>query len=139
MLVQGVRIGSVSALLVLAAAVGVGAEGDARPAEGEGLTVTRKGGTRFLSLSDWPVTEKGGVMTVATLEEYLSLKFGQIRDRFEASNQRLEALERLLQAIQAKQEACSHAVQDLEQRIAAKEVTDGRAAQDTQTPESASQ
>ena len=58
------------------------------------LVVTTEGSMRYLSLKDWPVTRKNGIVTPVSLEEYLSMKFGQVRDSLNATTHRLEALER---------------------------------------------
>ena len=136
---RGFRIGSVIALLLLAAFPVGWAEEAAPPVEDEAVVVMKRGGTRFLSLPDWPIAEKGGVRTVAPLEDYLSLKFGRVQSRFDAGDQRVEALERRLEALQTKQEKLQEQVQDLAQQIAEQEVTDGDTAQNAKTSESASQ
>ena len=104
-------------LLVLGLASGTargGAEGEREP--GEDLVVTKEGGVRFLSLKDWPIKRAGGVITVATMEEYLSMKFGQVRSRFEQTDARLAALEQRLQQLEDDRTA-------LQRRLLALEAT----------------
>ena len=112
------------------------AEEDRQPSNGEALMVTRKGGTRFLSLADWPVKRRQGVVTVAPLEEYLSMEFGQVRSDFAKIDQRLEGLEQRVQTLEKDRAALEEQLRLLlmEKQGAAQEVTHGPT---TQEPEAA--
>ena len=124
-------------LLLILAIVACGTPGgwteemkDAQPsAKGDTLVIKEKGGTRFLSLSDWPMTRKGGVLKAAPLEEYLSMKFRQVSDALERVTQRLDALERQMTAMEEAQGMLLNRVKALEERSRPQEVANGHEAQ----------
>ena len=97
------------------------------------LVVTKEGDVRFLSLRDWPVTRTDGVVRPAPLEEYLSLKFGQVSRAFDELAQRVEGLERRLEELGAAHRALEASLRALEAYAAKTEVTHGHAPQDTET------
>ena len=124
-------------LLLILAIVACGAPGgwteemkDAKPsAKNDTLVVKEKGGTRFLSLSDWPMTRKGGVIKAAPLEEYLSMKFGQVNDALARVTQRLDALERRMTAMDEQQGMLLNRVKMLEERFRPQEAANGHETQ----------
>ena len=105
---------ALSAGLLLAAA----AWADDPPASsGKDLVVTQKGGTRYLSLQDWPVTRDGNVMRRATLEEYLSLKFGKLDEAMTALVERQGAAERRLHELEEQQKGLQAQVRQLDAKL----------------------
>lgn len=69
----------------------------------EDLIVTKAGSARLLSLRDWPVKRTKGVLRPVPLEEYLSLKFGQVRDQLSAVDKRFEGLEQRFRQLEEDQ------------------------------------
>ena len=56
------------------------------------MVVTKRGGTRFLSLRDWPVKRDGNVLRSMSIEDYLAMKFRQVEEQLHGMEQRLEAM-----------------------------------------------
>ena len=104
------------------------------------LVVTTKGNMRYLSLKDWPVKRKDGIAAPVSLEEYLSMKFGQLRDAFTATNQRLGALEQKLKQLEESHTQLQAQVSLLQQEAPApekeKEETHGDTTQSSEAAKS---
>ncbi len=84
--------------------------------QSEDLVVTNQGGTRFLSLRDWPARhEQNGVVRPVPLEEYLSMKFGQVRKHSDAFDQRVKLLEDRLQQLEQEHATMRQQLQVLQQ------------------------
>ncbi len=91
------------------------------------VVVKTEGAHRLLLPKDWPVEHKDGRIAPVPIEEYLSLKFDQVRDGFAAMDRRLERIERRLQQIEEDQRAFEQRMRFLEERIQQQEVTHGDA------------
>ena len=94
------------AVVLAACACGLAASARAEeaPRPEKDLVVTQQGGTRYLRLKDWPETRQGGVVRRATLEEYLSMKFGQLAEQITHLQERAAGLEQRLQKLEAVQD-----------------------------------
>lgn len=104
-------------VLMVGSALAIAEETKQSSGKGDLITVKEKGGTRFLSLSDWPVTRKGGVIKAAPLEEYLSMKFGQINDALERATKRLDALEQQMTKMDEGRGMLLNRMKGLEERM----------------------
>ena len=113
-------------LLVIGGALAIAEEGKPASGKDETLVVKEKGGTRFLSLSDWPTARKGGVVKAAPLEEYLSMKFGQMNESLERLTKRLDALEQQMTKVEEERGALLDRLKALgEQQQPSEEVAHG--------------
>ena len=92
-------------------------------AEQGGLTddevvVKTEGAHRLLLPKDWPVERReDGVIAPASLEEYLSLKFDQVREEFHRANRRIEALERRVEALEQERKTTDQRLRWLEDQL----------------------
>ncbi len=95
-----------------------------------------EGAHRLLLPKDWPVEHAHGVVSPMPTEQYFSMKFGQVRDRFQQLDARLETLEHQLQTLEQENKALQLRCRLFEEGHPtpepAKEVTDGH---ETQTRE----
>ena len=82
----------------------------------ETLTVTKRGGTRFLSLSDWPMKKRGGVSAAIPLEEYLSGKFADVHEQLRGMDQRVTQLETRLKQVEEEKALLQTRLQQVEGR-----------------------
>ena len=89
------------------------------------VEVRREGAHRLRLPKDWPVEQEDGVIAPATLEEYLSLKFGQIKEKFGSTDRRLEALEQRLETLENDQNHLRQRLERLERAAEQKEGRDG--------------
>ena len=117
-------------LLVIGGALAIAEEGKPASGKDETLVVKEKGGTRFLSLSDWPTARKGGVVKAAPLEEYLSMKFGQVRARFVQMDTRIAGLEQQIAQLEKGQRELLKGLKLFEERLQQQEASDGDQAKD---------
>ena len=101
-------------------------QGGPRPAGDErrgGLTddevvVKTEGSHRLLLPKDWPVERReDGVIAPASLEEYLSLKFDQVREEFQRANRRIEAMERRVEALEQERKTTDQRLRWLEDQL----------------------
>ena len=77
-----------------------GANDEKGSAVTDGIEVTQRGGTRFISLKDWPVTREGSTVRPVAIEEYLAMKFGQVAEQLAQVARRLEELTRSLKRLE---------------------------------------
>ena len=95
--------------MLVAARGFAGVEGLAE--DGEGLTedddvvVRTKGSHRLLLPKDWPVEHRDGLIVLIPTEEYLSMKFGQVKEELAATRRQLEALARRVEQLEREQNA----------------------------------
>ena len=113
--------------LTLMLAMPCGVAEEKRSSEND-LVVTQEGGIQFLSIRDWPVRREQGVVRPATIEEYLSMKFGQMADRFEKMEARLKAAEQRMEQMDAERGALQQRMTVLEQSLQQAQVRSDAAA-----------
>ena len=89
------------------------------------------GSARLLLPKDWPVEHAHGIISPVPTEQYLSMKFGQVRDRFQQTDAQLDALEQRLATLEQEHKALQLQVRLFEERQN-KEVPHGH---ETQTPQ----
>ncbi len=102
------------------------------------VTVRLEGAHHLLLPKDWPVSQRDGLLSPAPIEAYLSMKFGQVREKFRDTDQRLGAIEQRLDRLEQDQKNLLKGLRLVEDRLQAaqpQEVTHGDA---TQNPEAAS-
>ena len=86
---------------------------------------------RLLLPKDWPVERKHGVVSTVPMEQYLSMKFDQVRDRFQQTTGRLDAMEHRLEHLEQDHAALLkrlrllEALGEAQAPIEGKEVTHG--------------
>ena len=86
------------------------------PLTDDTVTVRIEGAHRLLLPKDWPVEHKDGRIAPAPIEEYLSLKFDQVKEAFTETDQRLAALEQRLDALERDDRALQKRLRALEER-----------------------
>ncbi len=84
------------------------------PLTDDTLVVKQEGAHHLLLPKDWPVQYQEGRVTPVPIEEYLSMKFGQIKDAFDQTNQRLESIEQRLDLLERDQTRAQQRLQRLE-------------------------
>ena len=82
------------------------------------MVIKRERGHRLLLPKDWPIDEKGAQVTPVSVETYLSMKFGQVRERFASTDQHLEVLNRRVQQLEEERKALLIRLQRLEEHAA---------------------
>ena len=87
------------------------------------MTVTKRGGTRFLTRSGWPFTQKNNIVTPMPLEEYLIGKLTEMNDQLRRMEQQLDAMERRLTQIENDRKAVQTRLQLLEGSLPAAQAT----------------
>ena len=96
------------------------------------VVVKTEGAHHLLLPKDWPVEQKDGRVAPVAIEEYLSLKFGQVKEKFNDTEQSLAVLAQQITRLEQENKALVKRIRLLEERVnAAEEVTDGHS---TQTP-----
>ena len=78
---------------------------------------------------DWPVKREHGVVSPIPIEQYLSMKFGQVREKTLTIDQRLDVLEQRIQHLEEDNKALQRWLHLLEAQQHNKEVSDGHPAQ----------
>lgn len=91
------------------------------PLTDDKVIVKTEGPHQLLLPADWPVEQKDGRYAPAPIEEYLSLKFGQVREKFAQVDSRADGLERRLAQLEQDQRALFKGLKLLEARLAATE------------------
>lgn len=99
------------------------------PLTDEEIVVKTEAGHQLLLPKDWPVERKDGLIAPVSVEQYLSMKFSQVREKFEEMTNRLEALERRLQQTEAQDKALQLRMRLLEAQGSAQEERDGHTSQ----------
>src|SRR3990167_8688118 len=84
------RIGYVS-LFVLATSSIVSRAADNDVITDSEVVIKHEGGHRLLLPKDWPIEHEHGVISPVPVEQYLSLKFDQVQERFNRIDKRIEA------------------------------------------------
>ena len=95
------------------------------------VIVKTEGAHHLLLPKDWPVEQKDGRVAPIAIEEYLSLKFGQVKEKFNDTEQSLAALAQRIAQLEQEHKALVKRIRLLEERLNTEEVTDGHS---TQTP-----
>ncbi|GEM_PF-2921290 len=80
---------------------------------------------RLLLPKDWPVQHQDGVVAPAPIEQYLSMKFGQVKESFAQTDQRLDALERRITQLEQDNKMLQKRLRLLEEQVQEQEVNDG--------------
>ncbi len=97
----------------------------------EHMTVRVEANHHLLLPQDWPIQQKDGQLGPVPVEAYLSMKFGQVRGKFEAGEGRVAALEERVRMLEAERQTIIIRVKTLEEQVAQRQgVTDGHQAQD---------
>jgi len=89
------------------------------PMTDDTVVVKTEGSHRLLLPNDWPVQQQDGLVTPAPVEEYLSLKFGQVRTKFESVDERLDRLERQVAELAQQQKDLLKGLKRLDERSSA--------------------
>ena len=100
--------------VVLGACVPCGWAKDSAMTDDE-VAVRTQGGHHLLLPKDWPVEQRDGRIVPIPIEEYLSMKFGQVATTFEERDRRLETLEQRLQKLEESQKVLQQRLRLLEQ------------------------
>ena len=95
------------------------------------VIVKTEGAHHLLLPKDWPVEQKDGRVAPIAIEEYLSLKFGQVKEKFNDTEQSLAALAQRITQLEQGNKALVKRIRVLEEHLNTEEVTDGHS---TQTP-----
>ena len=80
------------------------------------LTVRTEGAHRLLLPNDWPVEYKDGLVSPVSIEQYLSMKFGQVAGRLEEVNRRLASADQRLAALEEQQKILQIRLKRLEEQ-----------------------
>ena len=84
------------------------------PLTDDTMVVKQEGAHHLLLPKDWPVQYEEGRVTPVPTEEYLSMKFGQIKDAFDQTSRRLGAVEQRLEVLERDQKRVQQRLQRLE-------------------------
>jgi hypothetical protein len=95
------------------------------PFTDDDVVIKRRGGVNLLLPRDWPVEVRHGVQGPVPIEEYLSMKFGQMKEKFSETDQRLERIERRVEQVEQDIRALQHRFRTLEERAATLEGSHG--------------
>ena len=95
------------------------------PLTDDKVVVKTEGAHRLLLPKDWPVEHKDGQLSPIPLEEYLSMKFGQVKEKFSEEDERIAELTRRLEQLEQDQTAVQKRLRMIEQRLAEQEVPHG--------------
>lgn len=101
------------------------------------VTVRHEGAHHLLLPKDWPVVQRDGVLSPAPIEAYLSMKFGQVREKFRDTDQRLSAIEQRLDQLEQDQKNLLKGLRLVEDRLQAAQPQETHGGE-TQNPEAAS-
>ena len=78
------------------------------------VVVKTEGSHRLLLPKDWPIEQRDGQVGPVPIEAYLSMKFGQVREKFTATEQRVAALEQRVQQLEEDRKTLLIRLQRLE-------------------------
>ena len=104
---------------------------DDDPLTDDTVTVKTEGSHRLLLPKDWPVQQQDGLLAPAPVEEYLSMKFGQVRTKFAGVDGRLDELERRMAELAQQQRELLKGLKRLEEQAAAAQRKDRTASAPT--------
>ena len=79
------------------------------------VAVRTEGGHHVLLPKDWPVEQRDGRLVPIPIEEYLSMKFGQVATTFEERDRRLETLGQRLRELEEDHKMLQQRLRVLEQ------------------------
>ena len=79
------------------------------------VTVRTEGAHHLLLPKDWPVEQRDGRFVPIPIEEYLSMKFGQVAAAFEERDRRLELLDQRLRKMEEDHKVLQQRLRLLEQ------------------------
>lgn len=99
------------------------------PLTDDTVRIKTEGSHRLLLPSDWAVEHKDGRFAPVPIEEYLSMKFGQVREKFSDADQRLDALERRLDQVEQENKALLKGLRVLGEQVATQEGNHGHTPQ----------
>lgn len=80
------------------------------------VVIRQADGHNLLLPRDWPVEHKNGVVSPVSVEQYLSMKFDQVRERFAQTDQRFDQLSRRLEQVELEQKLAQKRLRILEER-----------------------
>ena len=90
------------------------------------VVIKTEGSHQLLLPKDWPIhQDKDGRVTPASMEEYLSMKFGQVRARFAQVDERIAGLERQTAELEKYQRDLLKGLNVLEERQQQQEADHG--------------
>ncbi len=109
------------------------------PLTDDAVVIKTEGSHQLLLPKDWPVhQDKDGRVTTASMEEYISMKFRQVRARFGQVDDRLAVLERQTVQLEKDQSELLRGLKVLEERQQQEEDNHGDQAQTRSEAESES-
>lgn len=82
----------------------------------EDVVVKTEGAHHLLLPRDWPIEHKDGRIAPVAMEEYLSMKFGQVRQKFDETDERLDGLTRRVKALEEDRNTLQQRLRVLEER-----------------------
>lgn len=85
----------------------------------EDVVIKIEGSHRLLLPKDWLVEHKDGRIAPVAMEEYLSMKFGQVRQKFDETQERFEQLEQQVKALEEDRNKLQQRIRSLEERASA--------------------
>ena len=100
-----------------------------QPLTDDEVVVRTEGAHHLLLPKDWPVEQKDGRIAPAPIEEYLSMKFDQVKEVFTETDRRLAALEQRFERLEQEHTMLQKRLRVLEEPTERKEVTDGHTTQ----------
>ena len=100
-----------------------------QPLTDDEVVVRTEGAHRLILPRDWPVEHKDGRVSPVSIDQYLSMKFDQVKTVLSSTTQRLEALERRIDQLEQNERALLKRLRLLEERAAAQEVPHGETTQ----------
>ncbi len=113
----------------MVAAMPAAAEGPSEtsdPMTDDQVVVKTEGSHQLLLPNDWPIhQDKDGRIAPAAIEEYISMKFGQVRTRFGQVDGRIENLERQVVQLEKEQRELLKGLKLLEARLQQQETGHG--------------
>ena len=92
------------------------------------MTIKNDTGHHLLVPNDWPIEHRGSIISPVSVDQYLSMKFGQVKEKFGETDRRLDALERQLKQSDEDRKTLQARLRILEEderQRTAKEVTHG--------------
>ena len=101
------------------------------PFTDDAVELRKEPGVQLLLPRDWPVQQEHGVRSPIAIEKYLSMKFGQVKEKFSDTDRRFNELERRLDQLEEDNKLLQKRLRLLEERPSDKEVPHGDT---TQTP-----
>ena len=85
------------------------------PLTDERMTVRTEANHNLLLPNDWPIEQKDGQLGPVPVEQYLSMKFGQVRAKTTSLDQRLAALEEHVRILETERQTLQIRVKTLEE------------------------